>query len=321
MNYISEMHLSGDEALYNIGVVSRMTGISMATLRAWERRYDFPQSERTDGGHRLYTERDILRLRWVKERIDNGMQTAQSINALRHQEKTGNLFFSDVLKTPQNSMSYDYSDYFESIKKRLLNALEKHDVLNADEIFTEGLASISPDDMIVRVIGPLLSDIGESWEVGKIFIATEHLATNYLRQRLMMWMLSGPPIKIRKPIVLACAPEEWHEGSLLIIGAILRRRRYPVAYLGQSLPLDDLVNYIKEITPLLVVVVAMHEVSVKNLIDLQPKLSEIFDNDKPLVGYGGRVFVEKPEWRQKIQGIYLGSSIEEGIATIERIIG
>ena len=77
------------EPLYNIGVVTRMTGISMATLRAWERRYDFPEASRTSGGHRLYSEHDIMCLRWVKSRIDDGMQTAQAIQALRHQETSG----------------------------------------------------------------------------------------------------------------------------------------------------------------------------------------------------------------------------------------
>ncbi len=37
-----DMDIVNEEPLYNIGVVSRMTGISMATLRAWERRYKFP---------------------------------------------------------------------------------------------------------------------------------------------------------------------------------------------------------------------------------------------------------------------------------------
>ncbi len=42
-----ELEAINNEPLYNIGVVSRMTGISMATLRAWERRYEFPEF-RTD---------------------------------------------------------------------------------------------------------------------------------------------------------------------------------------------------------------------------------------------------------------------------------
>jgi DNA-binding transcriptional MerR regulator len=42
-----------EEPVYNIGVVSRMTGIPENTLRMWERRYNFPTPTRTDGGRRL----------------------------------------------------------------------------------------------------------------------------------------------------------------------------------------------------------------------------------------------------------------------------
>ncbi len=73
MTSLVQIHTGSEEPLYNIGVVSRMTKISMATLRAWERRYEFPESKRTMGGHRLYSEKDIIRLRWVKERVDEGM--------------------------------------------------------------------------------------------------------------------------------------------------------------------------------------------------------------------------------------------------------
>ena len=80
-----------DEPIYNIGVVSRMTGIPVATLRVWERRYKFPKSSRTAGGHRLYSERELLRLRWVKSTIDQGMQTSQAIRALRSREREGRI--------------------------------------------------------------------------------------------------------------------------------------------------------------------------------------------------------------------------------------
>jgi DNA-binding transcriptional MerR regulator len=53
MKTLPDVQTGNEEPLYNIGVVARMTGISMPTLRAWERRYDFPDSERTAGGHRL----------------------------------------------------------------------------------------------------------------------------------------------------------------------------------------------------------------------------------------------------------------------------
>src|SRR5579871_5474194 len=76
-----------EEPLFNIGVVSRMTDIAEDTLRMWERRYQFPQSARTAGGHRLYSQRDIARLKWVKLRVDQGMQVSKAIRALFHSEQ------------------------------------------------------------------------------------------------------------------------------------------------------------------------------------------------------------------------------------------
>ncbi len=61
--------------------------------------------------------------------------------------------------------------------------------------------------------------------------------------------------------MLACGPGEWHEISLLMLGVLLRRRRWPVAYLGQAVPLPDLVKFTREIKPAVVVLVAMTEQS------------------------------------------------------------
>ncbi|HET7455945.1 MAG TPA: DICT sensory domain-containing protein [Solirubrobacterales bacterium] len=58
-----------DENLLSIGDVVRATGISEATLRAWERRYDFPQPRREPSGHRRYRSEEVERiLRVVAER-------------------------------------------------------------------------------------------------------------------------------------------------------------------------------------------------------------------------------------------------------------
>ncbi len=70
-----------EEPFYNIGAVTRATGIPGTTLHAWERRYGFPRASRTAGGHRLYTEQDIILLRWVKAQVDGGLATHQAILA------------------------------------------------------------------------------------------------------------------------------------------------------------------------------------------------------------------------------------------------
>lgn len=321
---LPDVTLGSNEPLYNIGVVARMTGVSMATLRAWERRYNFPDSERTSGGHRLYSERDVLRLRWVKERIDEGMQTAQAINALHHQEQTGNLALVEPIRPPIETDEIKvekYTPHLPVLRERLVESLLLRDLVRADTTLGEALALSSPEDLILDVIGPAMAKVGEAWEEGQINIATEHLATNYLRQRLLMWMVSGPPPRTTSPIVLACAPNEWHEGSLLILGALLRRRRWPVAYLGQAVPLPDLASFVHDLRPSMIVTVAMTENAAAELSEWPVWLPEVAQTGKPPVGYGGRIFRVQPEWRLRMAGTYLGDSFRDGLATIESLLG
>lgn len=320
MASLLEVESASITPLYNIGVVSRITNLSMATLRAWERRYDFPTSERTAGGHRLYSERDILRLRWVKSRIEEGMQTAQAIHALQHQEQTGQIILTESVAV-DHGISYNQpSIHLNFVQEKLVNALINKDLQTADIILGDALAVASPDEIILDVVGPAISKIGDAWEVGQINISTEHLATNYLRQRLLMWMLSGPPTRPMNPILMACGPDEWHEGSLLVLGALLRRRRWPVAYLGQSVPLDDLAEFVRSVKPSLLILVAMTEESVQKLVEWPKYMPEVDESGRPIVGFGGRIFSLHPEWRLKMKGLFLGSSFREGLETIERLL-
>lgn len=320
MSPLPEVSTGNTEPLYNIGVVARMTGVSMATLRAWERRYDFPESERTAGGHRLYSERDVLRLRWVRDRIDEGMQTAQAINALRHQEATGHLVAIAPAFYEREEMPKTVGSYMEVMRSRLIQALLKHDLPLADEIIGEALAVANIDEIILDLIGPAMAEIGNAWEAGDVGIATEHVGTNYLRNKLLLWIMSGPQPRPVNPIVLACGPNEWHEGSLLIIGALLRRRRWPVTYLGQSMPLSELADFLQATRPALLVMVAMTEPSALELLDWPKWLPEMAATGRPAFGYGGRAFVENPELRSKMTGVYLGDDFRAAIGKIEELV-
>jgi MerR family transcriptional regulator, light-induced transcriptional regulator len=322
MNLIPEAPSSSNaEPLYNIGVVTRMTNISMATLRAWERRYDFPQSGRTSGGHRLYSEKDIVRLNWVKARIDEGMQTSQAIQALRYQEENG--AFAEAAHEPtveepaKPQVSHDVNASYE---QQLTSALIQRNLPQADQVLGEALASSSPENLILNVIGPAMADVGIRWERGEISVATEHMATNFLRQKLLMWMVSGPPAQDRPPIVLACAPNEWHEGSLLILGALLRRRRWPVIYLGQAVPMADLAQFVRDTRPSMVLLVAMTEMAAIELADWPQFLPEVASTGKPIMAYGGRIFSKQPEWQMRMAGTFLGNTFEDGLAAIERML-
>ncbi|MCE9992271.1 MerR family transcriptional regulator [Enterobacter asburiae] len=61
---------------YSIGEFARLSGITATTLRAWQRRYGLLKPQRTEGGHRQYSEEDVQQalkiLDWVKKGVPIG---------------------------------------------------------------------------------------------------------------------------------------------------------------------------------------------------------------------------------------------------------
>jgi DICT domain-containing protein len=62
-----------------IGDLARRTGLTTATLRAWEARHGFPRPRRLEGGHRRYDERDVAVVQQVLRRRGAGVRLETAI--------------------------------------------------------------------------------------------------------------------------------------------------------------------------------------------------------------------------------------------------
>src|SRR5260221_6631332 len=71
-----------DMPLYNTKAVVHQTGVPAPTLRAWERRYGILTPRRGDNDYRLYSERDMMLVAWLRERVASGMTISQAIAVL-----------------------------------------------------------------------------------------------------------------------------------------------------------------------------------------------------------------------------------------------
>jgi DNA-binding transcriptional MerR regulator len=74
--------------LYSIGAVADMLRSTAATLRSWEERYGIVKPERTEAGRRLYSRDDLARLRFVKDRVDEGYSAADAHRLLSERMTT-----------------------------------------------------------------------------------------------------------------------------------------------------------------------------------------------------------------------------------------
>jgi DNA-binding transcriptional MerR regulator len=84
------LSLSGVEpALYSIGVVSRMVGVPVSTLRAWEERYGLVVAVRSEGGQRRYTRTQFAQLSFVVAQIEQGFSPGDAHRLLAEQIDQG----------------------------------------------------------------------------------------------------------------------------------------------------------------------------------------------------------------------------------------
>ncbi|HEV2858647.1 MAG TPA: DICT sensory domain-containing protein [Solirubrobacterales bacterium] len=67
----------------SIGDVVRATGLTESTLRAWERRYDFPQPQREPSGHRRYASEEVERILRVITERERGIALPVAIERAR----------------------------------------------------------------------------------------------------------------------------------------------------------------------------------------------------------------------------------------------
>lgn len=70
---VTYSYLTGLTMSYSIGEFAKLCGINATTLRAWQRRYGLLKPQRTDGGHRLYSDDDVRQalniLDWMRKGV------------------------------------------------------------------------------------------------------------------------------------------------------------------------------------------------------------------------------------------------------------
>jgi DICT domain-containing protein len=72
-----------EEPQLSIGDVVRATGLGEATLRAWERRYGFPQPQREPSGHRRYGAEEVERILRILAERERGIALPVAIERAR----------------------------------------------------------------------------------------------------------------------------------------------------------------------------------------------------------------------------------------------
>ena len=220
--------------MYSIKKVSELLGLPSVTIRAWENRYHVINPMRTEGGHRLYSQKDIEILQWLKEQTTkNDLKIGEAVQLLKQST-------SKSLESPPIHNSY------EDIKNSLYKALVELNSQEANSIIELAFSMFEYEEVFHNILGEVLYQIGDDWENGIITVAQEHFASQFVINRFAQF-LRVLPINDSLPKVLAFCPEgEDHHIGLMLFSLFLRKKGHEVIYLGPNTPFDGILEVINK---------------------------------------------------------------------------
>jgi MerR family transcriptional regulator, light-induced transcriptional regulator len=314
--------------LYNIKAVVQATGISPSTLRAWERRYQVCQPQRTDSGYRLYSDRDVAIIRWLKTQVDAGMAISQAVSWL--DTLTEEVAALEMVTLPgvngkQNApMTIASSRRIELrtstvLMVELLEALLQFDEPAAEQVLSEAFGIYSLEQVGETIIAPAMIEIGDRWHRGELSVTVEHYVTNFLLHRLAILLRTANHSPGGQLIWVACPPSEQHEMGALLLVLYLRRAGHQVRYIGKDMPMNDFLREVQRESPTLVLFSASMIDSAFELATLTANLANL-EPYAPIIGYGGRVFKQNPELRRSITGVYMGDTAYEAVESTAELL-
>lgn len=305
-----------DDPKFTIRIVAVQTGIQPVTLRAWERRHEVLNPHRAGNRYRLYSERDVAILRWLKHRVDEGISISNAVSELRSMTNR-NIWPEAIPQAPAQAGSGSSAPPAH-YANQLYNALIRHDESRAGELLRDAHGWY--DLMIVwqEILVPALREIGEAWYHGKIRITTEHFASAYLRGKLLSLLQAYPTRRGAPLILVGCAPMEQHELGSLMMAVLLRSEGYRIEYLGPDIPIEDLAEYARFENPAMIILSATSESTARELRRMQDLLQQ--SAPAPIFAYGGAAFEFWPKLQKEIPGNYLGNSMDAALKKVKKLL-
>ena len=230
-----------DSALprYPIRAVSKLTGIGIDTLRAWERRHGAVTPIRDDRG-RMYTDADVARLRLLRGAVEHGHSIGRVAGldekALRHLTAAAGAATVPAVD-PMRQPSQDAA--------ALTAAMRTYDAAGIDQEIARLSAVLRPLDLLRDVLMPVLVEIGDEWHRGRVGVAQEHLMSSAIRHILGSLLRLHSRRDVPARLLFTTPSGDRHEIGTLGAAVLAAMSGLGVAYLGPDLPARDIVGSVK----------------------------------------------------------------------------
>jgi MerR family transcriptional regulator, light-induced transcriptional regulator len=223
---------------YSIKAVSQATGLTVETLRAWERRYRVIEPKRDESGHRIYAACDISRLRRLRETTERGHQ----IGKIAHlsNEELSVLLSDPLIGRPAAAAA-------QVLVTRILCSVEKYRPTECEQIIALAFALLPAADVVRDVLAPALHEVGDRWHRGEFTIGQERIASSAARRQLTSLLTTFGGGARGPSVVFATVSGEQHELGILMHAALAASLMLRAYYLGPDMPAEEIGNYARRV--------------------------------------------------------------------------
>ncbi len=257
---------------YTLNDLERLTGIKADTLRMWEQRYHITAPHRTATKRKWYTGDDLRKLINISILNRNGVKISEiSAMPLKILEDRA----ADLAKGNGGS-----NDLIAS----LIIATMNYDEAAVNEILLRSVITNGFQETFSSVVFPFLRKVGVMWHTGTVNVGAEHFISNIFRRRLIAAFDNLPPVisDKSKRILLFLPENEYHELGLLYYAFIVRSLGHAVLYLGQSTPLNAVIEVSETWKPDIIITGALSGMPVNDGDDFIMELIRAFPGKKLL---------------------------------------
>ena len=234
--------------MYTIKQAAARSGVSVPTLRAWERRYGVVRPTRTAAGYRLYDDDAIARLVAMRHLVDaEGWRPSQAAERVRSATDLAPL----SPPPPPAARRPDEGTAGGSTSSALaadafLEAARRLDVPEMERVLDESFAGQRFELAMDRVVFPALRAIGEAWSTGEIDVALEHAASETVRRRVAHFFDATGRGERVPTVLVGVPPAGQHEIGAFAFAVAARRVGLDVLYLGANVPLESWLRTVRE---------------------------------------------------------------------------
>ena len=223
---------------YTIREIETISGIKAHTLRVWEQRYSFFKLMRTKTNKRTFTDIELKKILNIKQLIQYGYKLAH-LNKM-----TADEIELKVVETSSSNLELNLN---YSLNKLLLYTIELR-IIDFENLVSKLILEKGIDKTYVEILIPYFNKIGILWQTNKLSIATEHIFSNIIRNKLIHCIENikkqkQQPSNIK--IAFFLPSNEIHEIGLLFCYYLATKEGLETFYLGSDMPIKEAISFCK----------------------------------------------------------------------------